>query len=448
MKIIPFIICIMFCYPIYGQPVAAMDEIIHQDLNELTSIYKRIHAAPELSGYEQATSDLIASHLKSLGYEVTDHLGKYKNRPWKGYGVVAIFSNGVGPVLMIRTDMDALPLVEKTELPYASTVKIKGDSGQVTGVMHACGHDIHISVFLGVADVMMRLRSSWHGTLMMVAQPSEEGGPGASGAQALLEDGLYTKFFKPDFILGLHQTPSIVAGKLSVLSGYTNATSRDGDIVVHGKGAHASRPQDSKDPIVISAQLIMALQTIISRENNPFHPAVLTIGAIHGGTRSNIIPDQVTLKMTLRALDDKTCDQLAASVSRIIRGVAYTAGLPENLYPEVNISKGYPSNYNDPRLVDKLLTVFTSEFGKENLVSIDPVLSGEDFSYYNLQRTIPSVFFNIGGADPAKFAESLKTGIPLPSNHSPFMAPTPELTIQTGIKAMAGGAIALLKKAG
>jgi len=445
MKVIPFLCLLIFACELYAQTLQPVDQWIDQNLESLVRTYKQLHASPELSGYEIHTSALIAARLHELGYEVSDHLGKFTHRDWKGYGVVGILKNGNGPVLMIRTEMDALPLVEKTNLSYASVIKVKPDSGQETGVMHACGHDIHMSIFLGVAEILMQFKTSWHGTLMMVAQPSEEGGPGASGAQALLEDGLYTKSGRPDFILGLHQTPTIMAGKLAVMAGFSNATSRDGEIIIHGTGSHAARPQDGKDPIVLSAELIMALQTIISRENNPFHPAVLTIGSIHGGTKSNIIPDQVNLKFTLRALDDETGDKLASAIFRMAKGIAYAAGLPEDKYPEIIMNKGYPSNYNDPVLTEEIAAAFRKALGKENVLVADPVLSGEDFSYYSLEKKIPSLFFNIGGADPVKFNESLRTGIPLPSNHSPFMAPAPELTIRTGIRAMVAGVLRLLQ---
>ena len=447
MKIIPFLCLLIFARSLFGQSLKPVDQWLDQNLASLVATYKQLHASPEISGYETHTSARIAGRLKELGYTVAEHLGKFTHRDWTGYGVVGIFKNGIGPTLLIRTEMDALPLVEKTNLPYASIVKVKTDSAQETGVMHACGHDIHMSIFLGLADILMQLKTSWQGTLMLVAQPSEEGGPGASGAQALLEDGLYARFGRPDFILGLHQTPTIISGKVALKTGFSNATSRDGEIIIRGTGSHAARPQDGKDPIVLSAELIMALQTIISRENDPFHPAVLTIGSIHGGTRSNIIPDQVNLKFTLRALDDETGDKLASAILRIARGVAYAAGLSEDKYPEIILSKGYPANYNDPEFTEEIAAAFRKALGKENVLVADPVLSGEDFSYYSLEKKIPSLFFNIGGADPARFNESLKTGIPLPSNHSPFMAPAPELTIRTGIKAMVAAAFRLLQDA-
>jgi amidohydrolase len=450
-----FVIIFIGSSYLYGQNALSIDQnhlnkiligqILDKKLPQWIATYEHLHAAPELSGMEEKTSFLIASQLKLLGFQVTDHLGKYKFSNWKGYGVVGIFKNGNGPVVMIRTEMDALPVLEKTNLLYASHVIIRTDSGQNIPVMHACGHDIHMTIFLGVAEILIHSKTSWRGTLMMVAQPAEEGGPGASGAEALLEDGLYSRFPKPDFILGLHQTPSIMSGKVSMMSGYMNATSRDGEIIVRGAGGHAARPQDSKDPIVMSAELIMALQTIVSRENNPFHPAVFTIGSIQGGSKSNIIPDQVSLKFTLRTLDDETSDKLAFSIYRITRGVAYTNGLSEDKYPEVIMNKGYPSNYNNPMLAMELTGVFKKIIGVENVLPGEPILSGEDFSYYSLQKAIPTLFFNIGGADPIRFNQSLKTGIPLPSNHSSGMAPLPGLTIKTGVETMCAGTLYLFQ---
>ena len=257
-----------------------LDNAIDKELNDLVTTYKAMHALPELSGHEEKTSVFIAAQLKALGYKVTENVGKFQNRNWKGYGVIGVMTNGNGPTVLVRTDMDALPIIEKTNLAYASTVTTKNDAGEEVGVMHACGHDIHMTVFLGVAKMLVETKMQWHGTVVMVAQPAEEAGPGASGAEAMLSDGLYNKFPKPDYILGLHQMPDIIAGKVGIAPGYTTSISGAGEIIVRGKGGHSSKPQDAKDPIVISAELIMALQTIISREINPLTPATLTIGSI------------------------------------------------------------------------------------------------------------------------------------------------------------------------
>jgi len=424
---------------------ANLDDAINRELDDLVTAYKTIHAAPELSGHEEKTSSYIAAQLKALGYNVTENIGKFQNRTWKGYGVAGILKNGNGPTVLVRTEMDALPLIEKTALPYASIVKVKNDVGVEVGVMHACGHDIHMAVFLGVAKIMVDMKAKWNGTILMVAQPAEEAGPGASGAEAMLNDGLYTQFPKPDYIVGLHQTPALVTGKVGLMSGYSNAVSGTGEIVVRGVAAHPARPQDAKDPVVMSAELILALQTIVSRETNPFDPVTLTIGVIEGGTASNIIPEEVHLKFNVRALNNEVYDKTIAAIARMANGVAETSGVPENRMPIVTSLKGYPANYNDPALTDRISKVFKKVMGEENVINTKPLLTGEDFSYYSLDKTIPSLFFSIGSADPQKYNESLKTGIPLPSNHSPFMTPVPDTTIKTGVKAMSSAIFELLR---
>ncbi|GHN01594.1 putative amidohydrolase [Cytophagales bacterium WSM2-2] len=421
------------------------DNAIDKTLPGLIAAYRQIHAAPELSGHETQTAALIAAQLKSLGYEVTENIGKFQGKPWKGYGVVGHMKNGKGPVVLVRTEMDALPLTEKTSLPFASTVKVKNDVGEETGVMHACGHDIHMAVFLGVAKILADSKDQWHGELLLVAQPAEEAGPGGSGAEAMLNDGLYTRFPQPDFIVGLHQTPALVAGQVALLSGYSNAVSGAGEIIVRGVGAHPARPQESKDPVVISAELILALQTIVSRETNPFDPVSLTIGVIQGGTAANIVPEEVHMKFNIRALSNEVYDKTIASVTRMANGVAITAGVPDNRMPIVTSAKGYPANYNDPVLTERILRIFKKVMGENNVLAGKPLLTGEDFSYYSLDKKIPSLFFNIGSSDPLRYAESLKTGVALPFNHSPMMIPVADLTIKTGVKAMTSAVFELFK---
>jgi amidohydrolase len=423
-----------------------LDNAIDKDLNDLITTYKTMHAAPELSGHEQKTSAFIAAQLKALGYNVTENVGRFQNRNWKGYGVTGVMKNGNGPTVLVRTDMDALPVIEKTNLSYASTVITKNDAGEEVGVMHACGHDIHMTVFLGVAKMLVETKMQWHGTIVMVAQPAEEAGPGASGAEALLLDSMYSRFPKPDYILGLHQVPDIIAGKVGISPGYTTSISGAGEIIVRGKGGHSSKPQDAKDPVVIAAELIMALQTIVSRETNPLTPATLTIGSIQGGTAGNIIADEVHMKFNLRTLDENECDKMIASVIRIARGVGIAAGLPDDKLPIVNVTKGYPANYNDPDLTKQIIQVFEKAIGKNNVTNPQPSLIGEDFSYYSLGKKIPSLFFLLGSTDSLKYNESMQTGVALPSLHSPLMAPSPDITIKTGIKTMTSAVLELLKK--
>jgi len=425
---------------------AKLDHAINKELSSLVDVYKSFHRAPELSGHEQNTSSYIAAQLKSLGYDVTENVGKFTNRTWKGYGVIGVLKNGAGPVVLVRTDMDALPIIERTYLSYASNVTTKNDAGEEVGVMQACGHDIHMTIFLGVAKMLVEFKSQWHGTVLMVAQPAEEAGPGASGAEALLNDGLYARFSKPDYILGLHQMPDIIAGKVGIAPGYTTSISGAGEIIIRGIGGHSSKPQDAKDPIVISAELIMALQTIVSRETDPLIPATLTIGSIQGGTAGNIIPEEVRMKFNLRTLDEQVCDKMIASVIRIAKGVGIAAGLPDDKLPIVNVTKGYPANYNDPHLTEIMTGVFKKAIGAGNVLAIEPKMIGEDFPYYSLNRTIPSLLFLLGSIDSVKYNESVQTGIALPSLHSPFMAPSPDLTIKTGIKTMTSAVLELLKK--
>jgi len=440
-----FILCI-FLVTNQGFSQVTLDNAIDKGLNDLVSTYKTMHAAPELSGHEQKTSAYIAAQLKALGYNVTENVGRFQNRNWKGYGVIGVMKNGNGPTVLVRTDMDALPVIEKTNLPYSSTIITKNDAGSEVGVMHACGHDIHMTVFLGVAKMLVEMRGQWQGTILMVAQPAEEAGPGASGAEAMLLDSLYSRFPKPDYILGLHQMPDIIAGKVGIAPGYTTCISGAGEIVVRGIGGHASKPQEAKDPIVISAELILALQTIISRETNPLTPATLNIGSIQGGTAGNIIPDEVRIKFNLRAFDENVCDKMIASIIRITKGVGVAAGLPDDIMHVVNITKGYPANYNDPELTKQIMQVFEKAIGKNNVVVTQPSFIGEDFSYYSLNKKIPSLFFYIGSTDASKYNESIQSGIALPNLHSPFLAPSPDITIKTGIKSMTSAVLVLLKK--
>ena len=280
------------------QAQQSLDSLVDQDIASLVATYKALHAAPELSHHEDKTSALLAKELRALGYSVTDHLGKFERPEWTGFGIVAVMKNGAGPTVLVRTDLDALPVDEKTELPYASKVKTKNDAGQDTSVMHACGHDIHMTTLLGVGKMMVSLKDQWHGTLVLLGQPAEET---IDGARAMLKDGLYTRFPKPDYAIALHDSPDFEAGQVGYVPGYSLASSTSVDIKIRGVGGHGSRPESTKDPVVVAAQVVMSLQTIVSRENSPLDPAVVTVGSIHGGTRYNIIPDEVNLQLTVRA---------------------------------------------------------------------------------------------------------------------------------------------------
>jgi len=422
----------------------ALDKLIDREIDALVSTYEKLHAAPELSTQEEKTSAFLAEELRTLGYTVTGNVGKYENQNLAGYGVVAILKNGNGPVVLVRTDMDALPVVEKTGLPYASKVRTKSDDGQEVGVMHACGHDIHMTSLLGTARMLVELRNQWSGTVMLIGQPAEELG---AGAKAMLNDGLYTRFPKPDFAVALHDFP-LDAGKIGIYSGYIMASATTVDITIRGLGGHGSKPETTKDPVVMAAEVILALQTIVSREISPFDPAVVTVGSVHGGTRGNIIPDEVKLQLTVRTYKEEVRRKILASIERITRGVALTAGIPDELAPIVISTDAFlNSTYNDPELTERLTGVLRNALGPENVIENPPIMGSEDFGLFGLDdRQIPTCMFFLGASDPVKVELNRKDGTPLPALHSPLFAPIPEPTIRTGVKAMTSAVLELLKK--
>jgi hippurate hydrolase len=423
----------------------SLDAMLDREMASLLTTYKSLHAAPELSHQEAKTSALVAKELRALGYEVTEHVGKYERPELVGYGVVGVMRNGAGPVVLVRGDMDALPVEEKTGLPYASTVKTKNDAGQDVSVMHACGHDIHVTSLIGTARMLAQLKDQWHGTLILVGQPAEET---IDGAKALLADNLYTRFPKPDFAVALHDNAELETGRVGIVPGYALASSSSVDIIVRGLGGHGSKPEATKDPVVLAAQIVLALQTIVSREDSPFDPAVVTVGTIHGGTKRNIIPDDVTLQLTIRTYKEEVRQRILASIKRIAEGTALAAGVPADRAPIVRVSETEyaPATYNDPALAERLSTAFTAALGAENVVRMPPVMGSEDFGRFGLDHQIPSMIFWVGAVDPAKIAESKRTGVPLPSLHSALFAPVPEPTIRTAIKAMATAVLELMKK--
>jgi amidohydrolase len=423
----------------------SLDSLIDDNISSLVATYKMLHAAPELSHREEKTSAFIAKELKALGYTVTEHIGKYERPGWVGYGIVALMKNGAGPTLLLRSDMDALPVAEQTNLAYASKVTTKNDAGQEVSVMHACGHDIHMTTMLGTAKLLASLKDQWQGTLMLLGQPAEET---IDGARAMLRDGLYSRFPKPDFAIALHDSAELEAGKIGYTPGYALASSTSVDIKIRGVGGHGSRPDNAKDPIVLAAQVILALQTIVSRENSPLDPAVVTVGSIHGGTRYNIIPDEVNLQLTVRAYKEEVRKKLLLSIERITKGVAVAAGMPEDRAPIVKISETEvtAATFNDPALTERLASVFAKALGPDNVVKQSPIMGSEDFGYLALNQQIPATLFWLGAVDPAKVRESRETGVPLPSLHSALFAPLPEPTLRTGVKAMTLAALELLKK--
>jgi len=421
----------------------SLDAMIDRDLAGLLSTYKSLHAAPELSHREEKTSAFVAAELRKLGFTVTERIGKYQNAQWTGYGIVGVLKNGPGPTVLVRTELDALPVQEKTGVPYSSQVKTKNDAGVEVSVMHACGHDIHMTSFLGTAKLLVELKNSWSGTLVMLGQPAEETG---DGANAMLRDELYTRFPKPDFAIALHDTPDLETGKVGYTPGYAMASATSIDVKIRGIGGHGSAPEKAKDPVVMAAQVVMALQTIVSRENSPLDPAVVTVGSIHGGTRYNIIPDEVDLQLTVRTYKPEVRQRILTSIERIVKGVALTAGIPEDRAPIVKVSEGTGSTYNDPQLLERLAVVFRQALGDENVVKAPPIMASEDFSYFSLDQKIPTTIFWLGASDPAKLKQSRESGVALPGLHSALFVPVPEPTLRTGVKAMTSAVLELMKK--
>ena len=427
-------------------PQQTPQSLADAELPSLLGVYKDIHTHPELSGHEERTSLIVTQELRAAGCQVTGHLGKYEKSDLKGYGVVGVMKNGDGPTVLVRTDMDALPVEEQTGLPYASKAMAKNDEGKDIHVMHACGHDAHISMFIGVVRVLAKLKDQWHGTILFVAQPAEETG---NGARALLRDGLYETFGKPDFALGFHDKADMQIGHIGVTEGYTYANVDSVDVTVRGIGGHGAYPHKTKDPIVLAAEMINAWQTIASRENNPLDPIVITVGSIHGGTKHNIISDEVKMQLTVRTYKSDVRDRVLAAIERIAKGIAAAAGIPADGAPIVSVAKDQftPATYNNPDLTKRLVAVWRNSLGNENVEIAEPTMGGEDFSEYSLpDHSIPAVDFHVGAVDPAKIAEFKAAGKELPSLHSSKFAPVPEPTIRTGIVAMTAAVLELMKK--
>src|SRR5437660_3402993 len=326
-------------------------------LPSLLAIYKDIHSHPELSGHEERTALLIAKELRAAGCQVTEHLGKYENAKLKGYGVVGVMKNGDGPIVLVRTDMDALPVEEETGLPYARKTVGQNDEGKDVHVMHACGHDAHMAAFIGTVRALAKLKDQWHGTIVFVAQPAEETG---NGARALLKDGLYEKFGKPDFALGFHDKADLETGRVGVTEGYATANVDSVDVTVRGVGGHGAYPHKTKDPVVLAAEIINAWQTIASREKNPLDPLVITVGSIHGGTKHNIIPDEVKMQLTVRTYKKEVRDNVLAAIDSIAKGCAIAAGIPAERAPIVSVAKDQftPATYNNPELTKRLVAMW------------------------------------------------------------------------------------------
>jgi amidohydrolase len=398
-------------------------------VDEMVSYYRDLHQTPELSFHEEQTAAKLAAALRAVGAKVTTGIG--------GTGVVAILENGPGPRLMIRADMDALPVVENTQLAYASKVKIKDDSGAEVGVMHACGHDIHMTCLIGVARYLAENKDRWSGTVMFLCQPAEERG---SGAKRMIQDGCFDRFFKPDFSLALHVDGTLAAGSVGYRSGYVLANVDSVDITVRGRGGHGAYPHATIDPIVQAAHLILDLQTIVSREVKPTEPAVVTVGSIHGGSKHNIIGDSCHLQITVRSFSEEVRKHLLAAIERKAKAAAASAGAPE---PTITISEGTPSMFNDAKLVERVLPVFKRVLGEEKVVATEASMGGEDYSEYGLAG-VPIFMFQLGSVDAQRLAGLKRVGQTPPSLHSPVYYPDAEDTLVTGITAMSSAVLDLL----
>ncbi|HJQ35598.1 MAG TPA: amidohydrolase [Thermoanaerobaculia bacterium] len=423
------VLSVLFVLPLSAQ---SLDDRVSRELNTLLDTYKTLHATPELSMQEAKTSAFVAQRLRQLGYEVTEKVGKYQDPSATCYGVVAVMKNGAGPTLLVRSDMDALPVAEQTGLAYAS---------QNAGVMHACGHDVHMTTLLGTAKLLADLKSQWKGTLILIGQPAEEV---VKGAEGMLKDDLYARFGTPDYAIALHDWSALEVGKIGYRAGEFMAATDSVNITIRGVGGHGAAPHTTKDPVVLAAETILALQTIISRERPPLKPAVVTVGKIEGGTKRNIIPDEVKLYLTVRTFDPAVRQTTLDSIQRIPKGLAMAAGLPADrapVYEHVD-HESVAATYNDPALTARVAAAMTRELGKDNVVEVDPAMVSEDFGLFGLNRKIPTALLVIGAADAAALSAGTQPGL-----HSSKFAPAdPALALRTGIRAATSAVLDLLKR--
>jgi amidohydrolase len=398
-----------------------LDKQVSSVLPDAQALYLDLHQHPELSSHETRTAAELANHLRTLGYEVTEHVG--------GTGVVAILKNGAGPTVMLRTELDGLPVEEKTGLAYASKVRTKDDSGRDVGVMHACGHDVHMAALFGTAAIMARNKDSWHGTLMLVGQPAEET---ITGADKMIKDGLFTRFPKPDIGIAMHDTNGLPFGKVGITPGYAKANADSVRITVFGKGGHGAQPHTTVDPVLIAARIAVTVQSIVSREIKPGDAAVITIGYIQAGTKNNIIPDDAQMGFTVRSYKPDVRQHLLAGIDRVAKAEAMAAGAEK--MPLVEKYESTSAVYNDPVLTQHLAATLEGVLGMGTVVTEDPIMTSEDYSYF-VEQGVPSFYFTLGVADPQKLAEAKASGKQLPSNHSPLFAPVPEPSLKTGMTA-------------
>jgi hippurate hydrolase len=432
----------LFALALCGFPIAASAEpvadAIARDMPGLLETYRDLHANPELSFQEVRSAAILAAAARKAGFTVTEKVGKT--------GVVAVLKNGAGPTVLIRADMDGLPVVEQTGLPFASVKRGTSTAGVESGIMHACGHDTHMTAWIETARLMAARKAEWSGTLVMIGQPAEEVG---LGALEMLNDGLYTRFPKPDYTLAFHDTPELPAGVVGAAKGWALANVDSVDMLVKGVGGHGAYPQTTRDPIVLASSIVMKLQTLVSRENNPLDPAVVTVGSFHAGFKHNIIPDQAKLELTVRSYSDETRKRLLDGIARIARGEAIASGLAEDQMPVVTVKEPHTrATWNTPEFADAAIADLKTQMGADQAVITPSVMGGEDFG--ELRRAdeghIKSVIFWVGGADPAKLAAAKAGGPAMPSLHSPFWAPVADKVIGSGAEALTLTALRLLAK--
>lgn len=415
----------------------ANDQFIEAELPSLVALYEELHANPELSLHEEETAARMAAELRNAGYKVTTQVG--------GHGVVGVLRNGEGPVVLVRTDLDALPVKEQTGAPYASVKVTKDDLGREVPVMHACGHDIHMASFIGTARILSRRKEEWSGTAVLIGQPAEER---VLGARRMLADGLYERFPRPDYALALHCSADLPHGSIGIVEGYALANVDSVEILVKGVGGHGSMPHLSKDPVLLASQIVVALQGIVSREVKPGDPAVVTVGSIHGGTKHNIIPDEVLLQLTVRSYRDETRRRLVESIRRIALSQAESAGMPADRMPEVVVSDDQaPALFNQPELCGEVRRLCSTALGADRVLSREPVMGAEDFAEFGRTRErVPLCLFWLGTQAPETVAAAEAKGETLPSLHSPLFLPVAEPTIRTGVTAMSAAVLGLLRK--
>jgi hippurate hydrolase len=410
----------------------ALDSDVEAVYPDVEALYKDLHQTPELAFQETQTVAKLSARLKSLGFDVTTGVGKT--------GIVAILRNGAGPTVMLRTELDALPVAEKTGLSFASRVTTRNTAGQVVPVMHACGHDLHMAAWAGTAQIMAAHKDRWRGSLMLVGQPAEET---LSGAVAMLDDGLFKRFPRPDFALSLHDDDTMPSGTVGYRSGLFRAMSDRVQIAVYGRGGHAAMPHNAIDPVVIAARIVLALQTIVSRENNPSDPVVITVGSIHGGTQGNVIPDEVTLELSVRTLTPQVRTRTLAAIRRVAKGEADAAGAPRE--PLVTAPSAAPLPVvNDPALISRLGGALKTALGEQSVVEMPAKMTSEDFAYYGAEG-VPLALLHIGAVNRAKLEESRRTGVPLPAPHSPEWAPELEPTLKGAIRVEVTALLELLQ---